>query len=111
MNDNSWRPCEKTHSTAVDVATKNRGTISNMIGNEHVRKDTWDAKIIQCHPMKVWVNMTVRNPPLERLLDVLNWFAKILLDLASPRSDMPSYRDICKGSKVVIVIVNLQDTN
>jgi hypothetical protein len=78
-----------------------------MIGNEYVRKHTWDAKIIQCHPMKVRVNVTVRDPPLERLLDILNWFAKIFLNLASPRSGVPSHRDVCKGSKVIIVIVNL----
>ena len=53
--------------------------------------------------MKVWIDMMVSNPPLERILDIFDWFAQILLNLACPKSNMIGHRDIGEGSKIVIV--------
>jgi hypothetical protein len=55
--------------------------------------------------MKVWVDMAVGDPPLQGVFHLFNRFAKVLLELASPRSDMLGYGDVCKGSKLVILIV------
>ena len=52
---------------------------------------TRDAKIVQSHAMKVWVNMTVSYPPLERILNVLNWFVQIFINLTHPISNMPGH--------------------
>ena len=38
--------------------------------------------------MKVRINVMVSNPLLERLLDILDWFSKIHLQYASPRSNL-----------------------
>jgi hypothetical protein len=70
---------------------------------------TRDAKIVQSHAMKVRVNMTVSNPPLERILNVLDWFAQIFINLTRPKSDMLGHRDIREGSK--IIVVDLRDYN
>ena len=53
--------------------------------------------------MKVRINVTVSNPPLEGLLNVLDWFSKILLQLASPRSNVIGHQDVCEGHKAIIV--------
>jgi hypothetical protein len=70
---------------------------------------TRDAEIVQSHAVKVGIDMTVSNPPLERILNILHWFAQILVNLAGPKSDMISHRDIREGGK--IIIVNLRDYN
>ena len=53
--------------------------------------------------------MTVSNPPLERILNILNWFVQIFFNLTGPKSNMVSHQDIWEGGE--IVIVNLQDYN
>jgi hypothetical protein len=52
--------------------------------------------------MKVRINVTVGDPPLEWLLDILDWLSKELLDLAGPRTDVVGYRDV--GEEVVVVV-------
>jgi hypothetical protein len=38
--------------------------------------------------MKVQIDMMVSNPPLERIFNILNWFAQILFNLTHPKPDM-----------------------
>lgn len=73
MKDKSWRPCEKTRSTAVDVATKTEFSV--MMRNEHNKLLTRDAEVIQCHTIEIRIDVAVSHPPLERILHVLNGFA------------------------------------
>jgi hypothetical protein len=37
--------------------------------------------------MKVQIDMTVSNPPLERIFNILDWFVQILFNLARPKPD------------------------
>jgi hypothetical protein len=59
--------------------------------------------------MKIRIDMTVSNPPLERILDVLGWLAQILINLACPKSDMISDRNIREGGETIVV--NLRSYN
>jgi hypothetical protein len=54
--------------------------------------------------MKVWINVTVGDPPLEWLFDILDWLSKELLKLASPRPDVVGHRDVGEGGEVVVVV-------
>ena len=54
--------------------------------------------------VKVWINVMVGDPPLERVLDILDWCLKKPLQLTSPRSNIIGHQDVCKGCKVVIII-------
>jgi hypothetical protein len=105
VKDKSWRPCEKTRLTAVDVATKTEFSV--MIRNEHNKLLARDAEVIQRHTIKVRIDVTVSHPPLERILHVLDWFAEIRVNLACPRSNGFGYRNIREGSKIVVVVVVL----
>ena len=49
--------------------------------------------------MKAWIDMTVSNPPLERIFNIFNWFAQILLNLACLKSNMIGHRDIGEGQQ------------
>jgi hypothetical protein len=53
--------------------------------------------------------MTVRNPPLERVFDVLDWLAQVLLKFTSLSSGVLRYRDVCKRCGVVdlVLIIDL----
>jgi hypothetical protein len=52
---------------------------------------TGDAEIVQTHAMKIRIDVTVSDPPLERILNILKWFAQIFFNLARSRSDMVSH--------------------
>ena len=91
MKDKSWRPCEKTRSTAVDVAIGSKVSKGAIPINILF---TRDAEIVQSHAIKVRVNMTVSNPPLQRILHVFDWFAQIFINLTCPKSDILGHRDI-----------------
>ena len=51
--------------------------------------------------MKGRIDLMIINPPLQRVLDVLNWLLKALLELTRSRTNMFCDRDIRKGSKVI----------
>ena len=106
VKDKSWRPCENTRSTAVNVAIGGKVKWLQIPISILLTRNT---KIVQSHAMKVRVNMTVSNPPLERILNILDWFSQIFVNLACPKSNMLGHRDIWEGSE--IVVVNLQDHN
>jgi hypothetical protein len=59
--------------------------------------------------MKIQIDMTVSNPPLERILDVLGWLVQILINLARPKSDMISDQNIQEGGETIVV--NLRSYN
>ena len=65
--------------------------------------------MVQSHVVKVQIDMTVSNPPLERILNIFNQFTQILINLTGPKSNMVSHQDIQEGGK--IVVVNLRDYN
>ena len=48
------------------------------------------------------------NPPFEKVLDVFNWFPKVLPQPAGTGHSLFSHRDVGKGCEVIVtVIVNL----
>lgn len=55
--------------------------------------------------MQLRINMTVSNPPLKRVFDVLDWLAQVLVKLTCLRSNALGYRYVCKGVEVIIVII------
>lgn len=59
--------------------------------------------------MKVWINVTVGDPPIEWLFDLLNWFSKELLKLTSARPDVVAYRDVGEIDVVVNRISGVRD--
>jgi hypothetical protein len=80
-----------------------------MIGNGYKIELTWDAEIVQSHAIKIRVDMTVSNPPHQRVFNILDSFAQILFNLACPSSDMIGHRYVREGSE--IIVVNLRDYN
>ena len=86
VNDRSWRPCEKTRSTAVDVAVQD--IVSYKIKIEISGIITGYTKIVQHHMKKVRINMAVSHPPLEWVHDIFDRFAEVLINLASARSNI-----------------------
>lgn len=103
VKDRSCRPCEKTRSTAVDVACKRK--ISYCTYKQKYHKGiTGYAEIVQCHAIKVWVDVTARNPPLKRVLNVLGRFPKVLPQLADMRPDAFGHGDVGKCFEVVVTI-------
>jgi hypothetical protein len=74
---------------------------------------TRNAKVIQSHPMKVGVDMTVCNPPLERVFDMLCWFAKIFFKFTSWESSVLRHRDVGKRREIIdsILVINLRDAS
>ena len=85
MKDKSGWPCEKARSTAVDVAIGSKVSKGAIAINILF---TRNAEIVQIHAIKVRVNMTVSNPPLQRILNVFNWFAQIFINLTCLKSDI-----------------------
>jgi hypothetical protein len=65
---------------------------------------TWYAEVIQCHAIKVLIGVTPGNPQFKRVLDILNWFPKVLSQLAGTRPNLISHRDVGKGCKVVVAV-------
>ena len=58
--------------------------------------------------VKVQIGVTAGNPPFERVLDVLDWFPKVLPQLAGMRHSPFSHGDVGEGCEVVVaVVVNL----
>ena len=47
--------------------------------------------MVQSHVVKVQIDMTVSNPPLERILNIFDWFMQILANLAGLKSNMVSH--------------------
>ena len=66
------------------------------------------AEVVQCHAIEVQIGVTARNPPFKRVLDILNWFPKVLPQLAGMKPDLFSDRDVGKSCEV-IVAVSLQN--
>jgi hypothetical protein len=54
--------------------------------------------------------VTASDPPLKRVFDILNWFSKVLPQLAGMRPCLFSHGDVGEGGEVVAVAiaVNLQ---
>jgi len=99
VNERSWRPCEKTRSTAVDVAIKELAIEYKI----NLNLLTGYAEVVKGHAMKVRIYVTIGNPPFHGLLDVFDWFAKIFSELARPRSNLFGDRDISKGREIIVV--------
>ena len=62
------------------------------------------AEVIQCHVINVWIGVTAGNPPFKRVLDILDWFPKVLSQLAGTRPNLISHRDVGKGCEVVVAV-------
>ena len=61
------------------------------------------AEVVQCHAIEVQIGVTAGNPLFKRVLDILNWFLKVLPQLTSMRPDLFSDRDVGEGCEVVAV--------
>jgi hypothetical protein len=48
--------------------------------------------------------VTAGNPPFKRVLDIFNWFPKVLPQLASTRPNLFSDRDVGEGCEVVVTV-------
>jgi hypothetical protein len=62
------------------------------------------AEVVQCHAIEVWIGVTAGNSPFKRVLDILNWFPKVLPQLASMRPDLFSDKDVSEGCEVVVAV-------
>ena len=62
------------------------------------------AEVVQCHAIEVQIGVMAGNPPFKRVLDILNWFPKVLPQLASTRPDLFSDRDVGEGCEVVVAV-------
>jgi hypothetical protein len=65
---------------------------------------TWYAEVVQCHAIEVWIGVTAGNPPFKRVLDIFNWFPKVLPQLASTKPDLFSDRDVGEDCEVVVTV-------
>ena len=58
--------------------------------------------------IKVQIGVMADNPPFKRVLDIFDWFPKVLSQLAGMRPSLFSHRDVGKGFEVVVIVtVNL----
>jgi len=39
----------------------------------------WDGKIVECHPMEVWILYTIKEPPFKGVLDLLDRMLQVLI--------------------------------
>ena len=64
----SRRPCEKTRSTAVDVAEDG---VSHPNQKAKLTKYTWNAEIVHSHQSESRISLTVIPPPEEGVFNLL----------------------------------------
>ena len=77
---------------------------------KHNKNLTGYTEVVQRHTIKVRIGVTAGNPPFKRVLDVLDWFPKVLSQLAGTRPSLFSHRDVGEGCVVVVVVtVNLRN--
>jgi len=39
----------------------------------------WNAKVVEGHPVEVWILHVIKEPPLQWILDLLNWMSQVLV--------------------------------
>jgi len=54
--------------------------------------------------IEVWIGVTAGNPPFKRVLDIFNWFLKVLSQLTGMRPSPISHEDVGKGCEVIVVV-------
>ena len=64
------------------------------------------TEVVHHHTVKVGIDKPIFNPPFKRLLDMLNWFPKVLFQLTRTRPDLFGHGNV---SKVVVIVINLRD--
>jgi len=77
---------------------------------KHNKNITWYTEVVQRHMIKVQIGVMAGNPLFKRVLDVLDWFLKVLPQLAGTRPSRFSHRDVGEDCEVIVVVtVNLQN--